>query len=82
MRALALLSALVATPQRALFAAGIVFGLASPRLARFVATRALSAALRGLNGASPARASSDREVIVEHLLVSKLVVRTRRGPAD
>lgn len=75
LRAVGLLTALVATPQRAIFAAGLAFGLAGPRLVRFAAGRAFGGALRLLGRPRRGRASVFYEVILQQVIVRKVVGR-------
>jgi hypothetical protein len=74
-RALRLLPLLFASPQRALFTAGLALGLVSPQLLRLVASRALMAAIGPT--AVERRKGSGEEVIVEQFFASRVVIRRR-----
>ncbi|MBI4492821.1 MAG: hypothetical protein HY690_08530 [Chloroflexi bacterium] len=77
-RAASVLPALVATPQRALFTAGVAFGLAGPPVLRFLAERALSGALRSLAPRQPKPTPATHEIVIERIFATRIVIR-RRG---
>lgn len=78
-RVASLLPALVATPQRALFTAGVAFGLASPRVLRFLAGRALGGTLRSLVGPQSTVPTASDEVVIEHFSATRIIRRKSRG---
>lgn len=76
-RVVGLLPALVATPQRALFTAGVTLGLAAPPVLRFVAHRALNGTIRSLVPIRPRKEPSLDELVVERVVATRVLVRRR-----
>ena len=74
-RLIGALPALISTPQRALFTAGVAFGLVSPSLIRFLADRTLGAGLRSLARPAPGQPVQPDEIIIERILATRIVVR-------